>query len=149
MSVSPTILILVITSLIPACSDDGVSSDEEARRAYFGMDESIANSSRSALQASTPRPAPTSRRSRPRAPRAGTITITGQVDQGNSNNKGMRLHVGMAGYTDGQVVIDGKALDVNITYATNADSALQPALTLSLKNIPTGTLTGTLVGDDS
>jgi len=131
-----------------ACGgDDGIDSDEEARRAYFGLDASIEKSLalgfagfNAATNANIPAQMAT-------GGVGGTLTISGQVDAGTSNNKEMRLRVGMVDYTDGPLVIDGEALDVDITYNTATDVAVQPALSLSLKNIPTGTLTGTLVGD--
>jgi hypothetical protein len=58
----------------------------------------------------------------------------------------MRLHVGMTGYTDGAITVPEEDEPVDITYQTNTDTALQPELTLSLRNIPNGTFTGTLVG---
>ena len=74
--------------------------------------------------------------------KSGTLTITGQVDQGASANKGMRLKVGMTMYSDGDVALDGGSA-VAITYAT----ATEPALDLSLRSIPNGTFSGTLLGD--
>ena len=62
------------------------------------------------------------------------MTVTGQVDQGVSNNKGMRLFDALSNYSD-----DGK-----ITYSTDQNAL--PALTINLKNIPTGTLDGSLNG---
>lgn len=140
---------LCLLPLLVACGDDGetISSDEEARRAYFGLDGSIAKSLQlgfdgfnAASSANIPPQMTTGKV-------GGTLTITGQVDQGSSDNKGMRLKVGMVDYTDGKPVVEGKELDVQITYDTPMDAATQPALTLSLKNIPTGTLEGTLIGD--
>ncbi len=132
---------------VAGCSDDGaIDSNEEARRAYLGLDTSIAKSLtlgfagfNAASSANIP-PQMTV------GVEAGTLVITGQVDQGSSANKGMRLRVGMVGYTDGPVVLDGEDVTVEITYDTDPDPALQPYLQLSLKNIPTGTLTGTLTG---
>ena len=66
--------------------------------------------------------------------KTGTLTVSGQVDQGASANKGMRLQVALVNYSD-----DGR-----ITYATRA--AALPALGMQLKNIPAGTLSGTLAG---
>lgn len=137
----------LLLALVPACtSDSAVSSDEEARRAYFGLDTSIQTSLdlgfagfNAATSANIPPQSGTGLA-------GGTIAITGQVDQGSSANKGMRLKVGMTNYSDGKVVIDGKPLDLAITYSTDADVATQPALTLQLKGIPTGALDGTLVG---
>ena len=65
---------------------------------------------------------------------SGTMTVTGQVDQGSSANKGMRLLDALSTYSD-----DGK-----VTY--NTDSNALPALTINLKGIPTGTLDGSLNG---
>jgi aryl-alcohol dehydrogenase-like predicted oxidoreductase len=54
----------------------------------------------------------------------GTLTITGQVDQGASANKGMRLRVGMVAYNDGPLeiqyegdTIDEEALKALVTAA--------------------------------
>lgn len=112
----------------------GVSSDEQARLAYLGLDTSIdkaialgfdgfnaANSANIPPQSTV-------------GIASGTLTVTGQVDQGNSANKGMRLSEELVNYSD----------DAKLVYATSA-SAL-PALNMQLKGIPTGTLDGTLVG---
>jgi hypothetical protein len=74
---------------------------------------------------------------------SGTITIDGQVDQGASDNKGMRLTVALEEYSDGVIErVDDE--DIEIVYATYPDDL--PDLTLTLRNIPDGTLEGTLVG---
>jgi hypothetical protein len=65
---------------------------------------------------------------------SGTLTVTGQVDQGTSTNKGMRLAAALSNYSD----------DGSVTYDTDA-SAL-PALSINLKNIPNGTFDGSLTG---
>ncbi len=141
-------LVLLAAPLFTACSDsNNINSDEEARRAYFGLDASIGKSITLGFAGFN---SASSANISPQAGvgiSAGTLIVTGQVDQGSSNNKGMRLKVGMAGYTDGKLVVDGKQLDFNITYDTSPDVTLQPALTMSLKGIPTGTLDGTLIGD--
>jgi len=127
-----------------ACADDDIDSNEEARRAYVGLDGSIAKSLtlgfagfNAATNANIP-PQMTA------GTEAGTLVVTGQVDAGASANKEMRLRIGMVGYTDGVVVLDDE--NIEITYDTDLDPATQPYLQLSLKNIPTGTLTGTLTG---
>lgn len=138
--------LIAVALLGVGCSDEEIDSDEEARRAYYGLDESIAKSLTLGFAGFN---AATSANIAPQMDTgiaAGTLVITGQVDQGSSTNKGMRLHVGMVGYTDGRVVIDGEELEVNITYDTHAEPEMQPSLDLSLKNIPTGTLEGTLTG---
>ncbi|MBZ4421300.1 hypothetical protein [Myxococcus sp. RHSTA-1-4] len=127
--------------------DDEVSSDEQARRAYLGLDESISKALQlgfdgfnAASSANIPPQTTT-------GAAAGTLVINGQVDQGSSDNKGMRLRVGMTGYSDGEITVSEDEEPVNITYASNTDTTLQPELTLQLRNIPGGTFTGTLVGD--
>lgn len=132
------------------CGSDDIDSDEEARRAYFGLDTSIEKSLalgfagfNAAMNANIP-PQMTA------GDVSGTLTITGQVDQGSSNNKNMRLHIGMVDYNDGKFTIqteDGdEEVDVDITYDTPEDTEQQPYLNLQLRNIPNGTFTGTLSG---
>ncbi len=134
--------LLCVVALATACSSNSVDSNDQAQRAYLGLDPSVAeslalgfdgfNSAQSANIAPQSAPGTT----------GGTLTITGQVDQGSSANKGMRLLVGMTAYDDGKFAVDGEMLE--ITYDT--DAATQPALDLMLKGIPTGTLSGTLAG---
>lgn len=134
---------LVVLWGIAACGGS-VSSDEQARRAYLGLDKSVEKSLQlgfagfnAASSANIP-PQSTS------GDKSGTLNITGQVDQGASANKGMRLRVGMTNYSDGEVTIEDET--VSITYATPEDVTAQPELNLSLRDIPNGTFTGTLVG---
>lgn len=128
------------------CSDDGIDSDEEARRAYLGLDESIGKSLQLGFDgfnsASSANISPQSAD----GIETGTLVITGQVDQGSSDNKGMRLRVGMVDYSDGLVVINEEEETILITYDTDVDVTLQPELVLTLRNYPNGTLEGTLIG---
>jgi hypothetical protein len=132
--------------VLGACSSDTVSSDEQARRAYLGLDTSIAKSITlgfdgfNAAQSANIPPQMTN------GDKAGTLTITGQVDQGSSANKGMRLLVGMVGYNDGPFEVDSAHHTYTVVYDTDTATATQPALTMQLKNIPSGTLDGTLMG---
>jgi hypothetical protein len=144
------IVVLSFVGLSVGCGG-GVSSDEEARRAYLGLDQSIGKSLQlgfdgfnSASSANIDPQATTGYED-------GTLTITGQVDQGSSDNKGMRLYVGMVDYFDGAVTLADNAT-VEIVYQTDADVAAQPYLVLTLRNIPTagstatGDFTGSLTG---
>lgn len=136
-----------------ACGDDGIDSNEAARRAYLGLDPSIPQSLQLGFDGFN------SAQSANIAPQmmagedTGTLTITGQVDQGSSDNKGMRLHVGMVDYSQGPFTVtvnpgadNEETVTVDLTYDTSDVQADQPYLSLSLKNIPTGTLEGTLTG---
>jgi hypothetical protein len=140
------ICLSLIALLGAACGGDGIDSNEAARRAYLGLDTSIEKSLTlgfagfNAASSANIDPQMTT------GTVAGTLVITGQVDQGASTNKGMRLSVGMVDYTDGAVVIEGEEEEINITYDTSTDPLMQPLLNLTLRNIPTGTLDGTLTG---
>lgn len=133
--------LLALCLALAACGDsDDLDSNEEARRAYLGLDLSIEKSLALGFAGFN---AANSANIDPQATAgdaAGVLTITGQVDQGSSANKGMRLRVGMVDYNDGDIVIDDEI--INITYATE----VEPLLELKLKNIPDGTFTGTLTG---
>lgn len=137
--------VTTVTILGAGCGDEGVSSDEEARRAYLGLDLAIEKSLalgmdgfNAATSANIPDQMTTGDVS-------GTLIISGQVDSGVSVNKEMRLQIGMVDYSDGAAVtVDD--MDIDITYSTSPDQLLQPALDLSLRDIPDGTFTGTLLG---
>ncbi len=129
-----------------ACGSDDIDSDEEARRAYFGLDASIQKSLTLGFAGFN---SATSANISPQMATgitAGALVITGQVDQGSSDNKGMRLRVGMVDYSDGPLVIGEETIDINIVYDTAMEVEMQPYLQLSLRNIPNGTFTGTLTG---
>ena len=127
-------LLLAAVLAASACGSDSVSSEGDAQNAYLGLDLSIDkaitlgfNGFNSASSANIS-PQTTN------GTVSGTLTVTGQVDQGASANKGMRLFTAFTNYSD----------NGEITY--NTSSAALPALNIMLLNIPTGTLTGTLVG---
>src|SRR4051812_26479169 len=136
---------LLLASLgLAACSSDSIDSDEQARRAYLGLDPSIEKSIAlgfDGFNAASSANIPTQMAA---GDLTGTIAIDGQVDQGASANKGMRLAVTMVAYSDGPFEIDPDHDKIQVTYDT--DDTSPPLLDMMLKNIPTGTLTGTLAG---
>jgi hypothetical protein len=117
-------------------NDAAVESDEQARRAYLGLDLSVDKSIElgfAGFNAATSANIPIET-----APGNldGTVTVTGQVDQGASKNKGMRLAVAFMGYSD------------VAQYVYDTDPARPaPALTMMLKDVPSGTLEGAMNGD--
>jgi len=142
-----TCLFVISVLGLAACGSDNISSDEEARRAYLGLDESIGKSLtlgfvgfNAATSANLPADC-----CNDVGLEKGTLGISGQVDQGSSDNKEMRLLVTMVDYNDGKFTVDGDDKEIDITYNTPVDAP--PALSLSLKGIPTGTIDGTLIGD--
>jgi hypothetical protein len=143
-----TLLSCVVLSLaLGGCAgdddDSGLGSEDEARRAYLGLDASIEKSLNLGMDGFNAASNANIPPQMGMGDVTGTIVIDGQVDQGASDNKGMRLSVTLDQYSDGPVErVDDE--DIEITYFT-IDGNL-PALTLSLRNIPDGTLDGTLVG---
>jgi hypothetical protein len=130
-----------------ACGgDDSVDSDEEARRAYLGLDRSIEKSLNLGMDGYNAADNANIPDQDGVGEVGGTIVISGQVDAGESDNKEMRLYISMVDYTDGPFAIDDDSEEeIEITYDT--DAAALPYLELSLRNIPNGTFTGTLTGD--
>jgi hypothetical protein len=119
-----------------ACSNGSVNSNDDAKKAYLGLDESIdkaINLGFAGFNAAQSANIPTQQTT---GDLTGTMQIGGQVDQGSSANKTMRLQETLTTYAD---------TDAGITYDTNTDAGL-PELDMKLSNIPTGTLSGTLVG---
>lgn len=154
---STTFAFLAIPLLLGAAcggdDDEGVDSDEEARRAYLGLDLSIEKSLDMGMDGFNAADSANIPIQSGVGDEGGTIVITGQADQGSSDNKGLRLDVDMVDYTDGLVIIDvdedgeeedDDDLELEITY--NTDPAALPHLELSLRNIPDGTIEGTLLG---
>jgi hypothetical protein len=121
---------------ILGCGGNGsVHSDADAQTAYLGLDASIdkaINLGFMGFNAASSANIPTEMTKDARM--MGTLTVTGQVDQGASSNKTMRLNTAYSMYSD-----DGKVI-----YDTNP--AALPMLQLDLMNIPTGTLSGSFAG---
>lgn len=133
--------------MFAACSDNSVNSNEQARRAYLGLDKSVSKALElgfkgynAASSANIPPEMTT-------GDAGGMLTITGKVDQGNPNQASMDLDVGMVKYTDGKVVIDDQNHTVSITYDTSTTVTMQPLLSLKLNASAGNTLSGTLMGD--
>lgn len=135
---------LALAFLGSACSDDEIDSDEQARRAYLGLDDSIEKSLNLGFQGFNLASSANIDPQMTTGTAAGTLMISGQVDQGSSDNKGMRLNIAMVGYDDGEIVVNEDGETIHVVYDTAADVLAQPYLNLKLNNVPTGTLEGTL-----
>src|SRR5205807_1258911 len=120
--------------LLAACGTNEVNSVEAAKSAYLSLDASVDKAIKLGFDGFNSASSANISPQTAAGTKTGTLTVTGQVDQGSSANKGMRLFTGYATYSD----------DGAVTYAT--DPAALPALNMQLKNIPTGTVDGTLVG---
>jgi hypothetical protein len=122
--------------MLSACSSGSVNSNDQAKAAYLGLDESIDKAIGLGFKGFNEAQSANIPTETTNGDLTGTMTVTGQVDQGASANKGMRLQETLTTYAD---------TDAGITYDTNTDAG-PPALDMQLKGIPTGTLAGTLVG---
>jgi hypothetical protein len=132
-----------------ACSDEDIDSDEAARQAYLGLDGSIAKSITlgfAAFNVSTSANIVPQMTTGTAPEGTGTLGISGQIDQGSSDNKGMRLYIAMVDYSDGPFVIDEDGNTIVVTYDTAVEVTAQPFLSMQLKSIPTGTIEGSLMG---
>lgn len=139
-----TSVVLALASLLAAgCGDDGVDSDEEARRAYLGLDASISKSLALGLQGFNQADSANIADQNGTGDLSGTIVVGGQVDQGSSDNKGLRLEVTMTDYSDGLIQTEEDG-ELEITYDT--DPAAPSLVTLTLRNVPDGTFDGTVIG---
>mgnify|MGYP001575404801 CR=1 FL=1 len=140
-------VVFLAAPLAPSCACGDVGSEEDARIAYLGVDDVVTKSLalgfagfNAAASANIPAQSDTGDES-------GTIEVTGQVDQGSSDNKGMRLQVALAEYSDGTIddpETEDTEEEIAIVYATADGAPLE--LDLQLRDIPSGTLTGTLAG---
>ena len=140
-------MVLLAAPFAPACACGDVGSEEDARIAYLGVDNVVTKALalgfagfNAASSANIPAQSDDGDES-------GTIDVTGQVDQGASANKVMRLQVALADYSDGSIddpQTEDSVEKIAIVYATADGAPL--ALDLQLRDIPTGTLTGTLAG---
>lgn len=142
------VLLLVLAG---ACSSDNtINSDEQARRAYLGLDKSVSKSLELAFQgydAATNANIPAQMTMGDAMP-GGTLTIGGKVDSGNCSQLSMGLDVGMVKYTDGPFVVDTKNnTKISVTYDTSTDATMQPLLSIKLNGSSGNAISATLMGD--
>lgn len=136
-----TVLLSLFSAVVVAgCGDkgpdDGVADEESARRAYLGLDRAIDRAIdlgfagfNAANNANIPEQSGD-------GDITGVMTVGGQVDQGSSDNKNMRLELTLAqDYQD--VVVEELAIVYNGGPA---------ALDMEFRKLPNASLTGTLVG---
>jgi hypothetical protein len=129
----------VAAAIAAGCGSNNVDSKDDARRAYLGLDGSIDRAIDLGFKGFNEANSANIPAEMTSGAMAGMLTVAGQVDQGVSANKQMRLTVAMAGYRD----VSGLTYDTDVS--VDGGVAL-PALDMSLQEIPTGTLSGTLVG---
>lgn len=145
-SLMKSFFLLCAMLVFAACgsSDDhpkGVSNPDQARRAYLGIDLAIDKALNLGMQGFSQA---TSANISPQTTQGnvqGTLVVGGQVDQGASANKTMRLTTDFTSYEDAVPVSEAGVL--HIIY--DAVSGGVPGLTIKLSNIPNGTFDGNFV----
>src|SRR5687767_10693034 len=133
------VLTTVLCIFLSACggdddSDAAVKSTADAERAYLGLDASVDKALQLGFDGFNAASSANIDPQTANGEESGTLTVSGQVDQGSSDNKTMHLTEALDSYSD-----DGK-----IQYSTNP--AALPSIELKLSKIPDGTLDGTLSG---
>lgn len=138
-------MFLVVVLSLASCGPD-VNSDDEARVAYLGIDRvasRVLALGFAGFNAADSANIPTQQVD---ADETGEVIVTGQVDQGNSDNKGMRLSAALVEYNDGPLddpeTDDEEAFE--LVYDTEEDAPFD--VDFSLRDIPNGTLSGTING---
>lgn len=140
-----TIRALPLLALLVGCGGE-VNSEDEAELAYIGLDGALSKSLALGFDGYNTASSANIDPQSTTGDVSGTLTVSGQVDQGSSDNKGMRLELLLEEYSDlVDLDLDGEDYDLEVTYWTDGDAAL-PAIELQLKDIPDGTLSGAVTG---
>lgn len=138
---------VLILALCAGCGDK-VSSDREAEVAWLGLEQAIDRALALGLKGFSEADSANIATQTDDGDVSGTMTIDGKVDQGSSDNKGLRLDMALEDYAD-EVEIDldedGEDDELEIVYETNPDDP--PYLDLKLRDVPNGTIEGTVLGD--
>lgn len=138
-------IVLVSTLSLVGCSDEELDSDDDARRAYIGFDPAVDLAIELGLQGFNAASSANIDDQTADGAVSGSLVVGGQVDQGSSDNKGMRLVVTAVDFSEGAVLDTETDDEVDVHYDTPTDQPLN--LEISMKNIPNGTFTGTMAGD--
>src|SRR5262245_59286739 len=109
---------LAFALLLTACGSDSVSSTDDARRVYLGLDRAVDRGLNLGFQGFNDANSANIPPEVGNGDYAGTLTVTGQVDQGASTNKEMRLKTAFVGYQDRQPPGDGPGAPLGLTYDT-------------------------------
>lgn len=128
----------LLSVLLAGCGG-GVDSDAAARAAYLGLDDMVEEAMNLGFDGFNAATSANIPEQSAMGDESGTLVVTGQVDQGSSPNKEMRLRAALTDYQDVVLVED----ELVIVY-DSVDAPLE--LDLSLRGVPDGTLQGTLTG---
>lgn len=139
MRLTVTLMVLV------GCGGGKVTSDQEAEWAWIGLEGAIDKALTLGLIGFSEASSANIDAQEGVGDETGTITVTGQADQGSSDNKGLRLDVALVDYSDLVDVDDDDEEEISVTYDTPDGETL--LADLKLRDMPDGTLTGTVTGN--
>ncbi len=132
----------VVASCAVGCQPS-VADEASAERAYLGLDGAVERALNLGFAGYNAASSANIATQEDDGATKGTMSVGGQVDQGASNNKGLRLEVALADYAD-EAVKDENDEDIEVSYDTGETPL---ALDLQLKSIPDGDYDGTFTGD--
>src|SRR5436305_13713147 len=94
-------LVLLFTVAAAGCGNGSVHSDADAQKAYVGLDASIDKAIQLGFDGfNSPSTGANIMPQTATGTVHGMLTVTGQVDQGSSNNKNMTLNANYVAYSD-------------------------------------------------
>src|SRR6516164_1646408 len=101
MRTAPIVALVALTlvGVFAACGG-GVNSTDDARKAYLGLDPSVDKAITLGFQGFNTASSANISPQTANGTKTGALTVTGQVDQGASSNKGMRLNTAYTTYSD-------------------------------------------------
>lgn len=133
-----TLIALLMALVASAGCGPAIADEEAAERAVVGLERAINRVIDLGFVAFNAADSANIAETSDDGDESGTLTIGGQIDQGNSDNKGMRLDVTLVEYSDGDVEDTAIAYD-----SPEGDPA---DVDLDLRDVPDGTLEGTWLG---
>ena len=135
----------MVLAFLVGCGGGKVTSDQEAELAWIGLEGAIDKALTLGLQGFSEASSANIDAQNGLGDETGTITVTGQADQGSSDNKGLRLDIALADYSDFVDLDEDKDEELSVTYTTPDGETL--LADLKLRDMPDGTLSGTVTGN--
>ncbi len=130
---------------VAGCARGQITSDQEAEWAWMGLEGAVDAALTLGLQGYSEASSANIAAQSGTGDVSGTITVTGQADQGSSDNKGLRLDIVLVGYRDRVDLNEDGDEDLAVTYDTPEGTDL--LADLKLRDLPDGTLSGTVTRD--
>lgn len=135
---------LILLAMV-GCNTGEVTSDEEAEMAWLGLHPAVGKAMNLGFDGFNAASSANIPEQQTTGDVSGTMTVNGQVDQGSSDNKGMRLDVALDEYSDVIDLDEDDEEEVVVTWWTDAEVGL-PHLEMQLRDVPDGTLEGSFNG---